>query len=75
MNNNSEKLKVAIIGSGNRTRKVYTPLFDSLKNEMEIVAVCDPNKESCEEYAQSLGERQRAKGAESEATRIRRVCD
>ena len=49
MNNNSEKLKVAIIGTGNRTRKVYTPLFNSLKDEMEIVAVCDPNKESCEE--------------------------
>ncbi len=55
MNNNSEKLKVAIIGSGNRTRKVYTPLFDSLKDEIEIIAVCDPNKESCEEYAQRLG--------------------
>ena len=55
MQNNNEKLQVAIIGTGNRTRKVYTPLFKSIKDEIEIVAVCDPNRESCEEYANQLG--------------------
>ena len=44
-----DKIKVAIIGTGNRTRKVYTPLFKSLNNEIDIDAVCDPNKESCSE--------------------------
>ena len=50
-----DKIKVAIIGTGNRTRKVYTPLFKSLNNEIEIVAVCDPNRESCAVYANLLG--------------------
>ena len=50
-----DKIKVAIIGTGNRTRKVYTPLFKSLNNEIDIVAVCDPNRESCSEYANLLG--------------------
>ena len=50
-----DKIKVAIIGTGNRTRKVYTPLFKSLNNEIDIVAVCDPNRDSCSEYANLLG--------------------
>ena len=33
-----DKIKVAIIDTGNRTRKVYTPLFKSLNNEIDIVA-------------------------------------
>ena len=49
-----EALNVAIIGSGNRTKKVYYPLFKSLKDYINIVAVCDPNEKSCKELAEKL---------------------
>ena len=49
-----EALNVAIIGSGNRTKKVYYPLFGSLKEYINIVAVCDPNEKSCKELSLKL---------------------
>ena len=53
-----EALNVAIIGSGNRTKKVYYPLFGSLKEYINIVAVCDPNEKSCKELSLKLSKKQ-----------------
>jgi|TARA_B100001964_G_scaffold225142_1_gene272660 hypothetical protein len=51
---NTQPLNVAIIGSGNRTTKVYYPLFNSIKEYINIVAVCDPNKNSCTDLSNKL---------------------
>ena len=51
---NREPLSLAIIGSGNRTNKVYYPLFKSLEKKIKIEAICDPNKESCDKLAARL---------------------
>ena len=49
-----EPLSVALIGTGNRSKTTYRPLFDTLKPWVKIVAVCDPVKESADEFAESL---------------------
>ena len=51
----AEPLSVALIGTGNRSRTTYRPLFDYLKPWIKIVAVCDPVKESADEFAAALG--------------------
>ena len=50
-----EPLAVALIGTGNRSRTTYKPLFEYLKPWVEIVAVCDPVRESADEFAESIG--------------------
>jgi hypothetical protein len=51
----NESLKVAIVGTGKRTRNMYVPLIPSLKPWIEVVAVCDPVKEHADELAAALG--------------------
>ncbi len=51
----AEPLSVALIGTGNRSKTTYRPLFDSLKPWAKIVAVCDPVKASADEFAESIG--------------------
>ncbi len=50
-----EPLSVALIGTGNRSKTTYRPLFDYLKPWVKIVAVCDPVKDSADEFAESIG--------------------
>ena len=50
-----EPLAVALIGTGHRSQTVYRPLFKALKPWVEIVAVCDPVRESADASAASLG--------------------
>ena len=51
----NEKLRVALVGTGNRSKTTYRPLFDYLKPWIELVAVCDPVKDSADDFARSLG--------------------
>ena len=51
----TDPLRVALIGTGNRSKTTYRPLFDYLKPWVEIVAVCDPVRESADEFAESIG--------------------
>ena len=51
----NDRLRVALIGTGNRSKTTYRPLFDYLQPWIELVAVCDPVKSSADEFAQSLG--------------------
>ena len=51
----ADPLRVALIGTGNRSKTTYRPLFDYLKPWVEIVAVCDPVRESADEFAESIG--------------------
>ncbi len=51
----TEPLKVALIGTGNRSQTTYRPLFEFLKPWVNIVAVCDPVKESADAFAESIG--------------------
>ena len=51
----SDPLSVALIGTGNRSKTTYRPIFDYLKPWVNIVAVCDPVRESADEFAESLG--------------------
>ena len=39
-----EPIRVALVGTGNRSRTVYMPLFKFLKPYFELVAVCDPKQ-------------------------------
>ena len=50
-----DKLRVALIGTGNRSKTTYKPLFDFLEPWVEIVAVCDPVRESADVFAESIG--------------------
>jgi len=50
----AEPLAVALIGTGNRSKTTYLPLFDYLKPWVKIVAVCDPVKESADAAAAAL---------------------
>jgi hypothetical protein len=50
-------LKIALIGTGNRSQTIYHPLFGSLRPWMEVVAVCDPVAEHCDTMAEQLGVR------------------
>lgn len=51
----NEPVSVALIGTGNRSQKVYKPIFDIIKPWVNIVAVCDPVKESADAFAESIG--------------------
>ena len=50
-----EPLSVALVGTGNRSRQVYRPLFEALKPWMKLVAVCDPVRESTDSFAETAG--------------------
>ena len=43
-----DKLKIAHIGTGNRGTGVYLPLIAKLKDDLELVAVCDVSEDSVE---------------------------
>ena len=51
----AQPLSVALIGTGNRSKTTYRPIFDYLKPWVNIVAVCDPVRESADEFAESIG--------------------
>ena len=50
----SEPLNVALIGTGNRSKTIYQPLFEFLKPWVKLVAVCDPVRESADTFAQAM---------------------
>ncbi len=47
-------LDIALIGTGNRSQKVYQPLFESLTSWVHLVAVCDPVKPNADAYAEQM---------------------
>jgi len=51
----SAPIRVALVGTGNRSRTVYMPLFEFLKPYFDLVAVCDPVKANCDAAAERLG--------------------
>jgi predicted dehydrogenase len=48
-------LRIALVGAGQRARTIYRPLFSSLGPWIEVVAVCDPDREHAEAMAGALG--------------------
>jgi len=50
-----QPIRVALVGTGNRSRTIYMPLFEFLKPYFELVAVCDPIKANCDAAAELLG--------------------
>jgi predicted dehydrogenase len=51
----STPVDIALIGTGNRARRIYRPLFPFLQPWMRLVAVCDPVRENADAYAESMG--------------------
>ena len=49
-----DKLKIAHIGTGNRGTGAYLPLIAKLKDDLELVAVCDLHKDSVKEQGESI---------------------
>ena len=47
-------LKIALIGTGNRSQTVYAPIFAALRPWIRLVAVCDPVRENADAYAERL---------------------
>lgn len=45
-------VKVALIGVGRRGRAVYLPVLEAIKDELELVALCDRQRESAGEAAE-----------------------
>lgn len=52
-----EPVRLALIGAGNRSQKIYQPLFEDLKPWIDLRAVCDPVREHADSLAQRLGVR------------------
>ena len=50
-----DPVRIALIGTGNRSQTVYRPLFKALSPWVKVVAVCDPVRESADAFAESLG--------------------
>ncbi len=48
-------VKVALVGAGNRSQKVYAPLFPMLRPWIQVTAVCDPVREHADHLAGELG--------------------
>lgn len=48
-------VSVALIGAGNRSQRIYRPLFKALQPWVQVVAVCDPVREHTESLAGQLG--------------------
>ncbi len=48
-------VRVALIGAGHRSNRIYKPLFPGLKPWIQVVAVCDPVKEHADSMAEALG--------------------
>ena len=40
------RLKIALVGAGNRGRTVYLPIIKTLKDDLELVAVCDEREDA-----------------------------
>lgn len=49
------RLKIALIGAGNRGRTVYLPIIRILQDELELVAICDERETAATEAAQEYG--------------------
>jgi predicted dehydrogenase len=49
-----EKVRIALIGTGNRSSTIYAPLFSALTPWIELVAVCDPYKPNADALAALL---------------------
>jgi predicted dehydrogenase len=47
-------IDIALIGTGNRSQRVYRPLFEALKPWVRLVAVCDPVREHADAFADSM---------------------
>ncbi len=43
------KVKIALIGTGNRGSGTYLPIISILKDDLELVAVCDPREDAVAE--------------------------
>lgn len=48
-------VKIALIGTGNRSKIIYQPLLPALRDWVEVVACVDPVQEHCDAAAAALG--------------------
>ncbi|MBI1922692.1 Gfo/Idh/MocA family oxidoreductase [Candidatus Poribacteria bacterium] len=50
-----DTLKIALIGTGNRGTSTYLPIISKLKDDLQLVAVCDPREESVKAQGEKYG--------------------
>ena len=50
-----QPISVALIGTGNRSQTVYRPLIEAVKPWVNLVAVCDPVRDSADAFAEATG--------------------
>lgn len=48
-----DRLKIALVGAGNRGSNVYLPIIAKMDEDLVLVAVCDENQERAEKYAKA----------------------
>ncbi len=50
-----DKVKIALVGAGNRGGGTYLPIIAMMDEDLELVAVCDVDAEKAEERASQYG--------------------
>ena len=50
-----DRLKIALVGVGNRGRGTYLPIIQTLKDDLELVAVCDGREDVVAEVGEQAG--------------------
>jgi len=50
-----DRLKIALVGVGNRGRGTYLPIIQTMKDDLELVAVCDGRAEIVAEVGEEAG--------------------
>ena len=53
----ADPVKVAVIGAGHRSQRIYLPLMESIRPWLDVVAVCDPVCEHADRWAEASGAR------------------
>lgn len=50
-----DRLRIALVGVGNRGRGTYLPIIQTMKDDLELVAVCDEREELVAEVGEEAG--------------------
>lgn len=50
-----DKLKIALVGAGNRGSGTYLPIIAKMDDDLQLVAICDINSEQAKKHAEKYG--------------------
>jgi predicted dehydrogenase len=50
-----DRLKIALVGAGNRGSGTYLPIIAKMDDDLELVAICDESEERAKQHAEKYG--------------------